>query len=1077
MNLRRKIQLFLLSFLLPFISFGQCPLGNVQLFNQEDVESFIQDYGTCEVIDGNFQLGSEVTDISDITAIKRITGSLVIKYSKITNISNFESLEFVGGDFKIENCQLISSVQGLNNLNQVNGDFSISENGILHTIIGFQNLELIEGNLKISNYQLENMDIFRNLLYVKGAFGIYDNNSLKRIDGFNNLKKIGSIYGVESVEGSLLINRNESLLEISGFDSLKEIVRDINIIDNRSLQKIKGYSNLNTVIHNFKLEQNPNLIDIPDFEDLQTIGSDLSIYDNGIKEIDGFNNLHVIGDLDTIVGNLTIGRNENLISVSGFINLEKLYGQLEIILNEKLSSLEGFHNLVHTRSVNVNTNPSLQNLHGFEKLFTVGFIGGLGVGIQNNQQLVDCSAICNLLTNGTVKGRIQISNNPSSCSSEAEIRNECIPDFDNDGILDEDDLDDDNDGILDSLEQNGSTNRDTDSDNFPDHMDLDSDNDGCYDVLEAGFSDNDMDGVLGNSPVETDENGLVINISDGYSTPLDSNTNGSPDFQEANTLNAGINSEIKICENQEPFNLFDELDGNPSPSGNWTPSLKGGNGIFDLSKDSLGIYTYTVNNGICGDDTATVSVSMKEPNNAGENTLVKVCKTENPFRLLDRINGDPMTGGTWSPEFASGTDQFDPLLDTAGVYNYMVSNNSCKPVTSQITIEIEDSPNPGENGVLQINVNNDPVYLFEYLEGNPDTGGVWEPPLSNSNGEFDPKLDKSGTYRYIIANTPCGELSSEVDVLITTTPNAGSDISLEICENTGKVDLLQLIPGNPDNNGIWSPTLSGELFDPRADKEGKYLYVVENEFGEKDSAEIYISITPAPNSGVKNSIKICRNADPVNLFNVLDGNPEPNGDWSPSLSNGNVFDPSYDSPGIFTYQVSNSCGSSTTLVEVSIDEVEVITDYEIQINEFGDNNSIKISINSNATFEYSLDGITFQSSNLFSSLPGGNYDLTARELDGCRILKKSVSILDYQKFFTPNNDGYNDYWNMVGTKNQDISYIKIFDRYGKLLKNLDPKSKGWDGIYRGKEMPADDYWFKLLTKSNVLKTGHFSLIR
>jgi len=1078
MILWRKTQLLLIFFLIPLISYCQCPSSNVQLFSQEDVENFIQDYASCEVIEGDLLIGSQVSDISGITAIKEINGSLVIEYSKITDVSNFALLEYIDGDFKIENCQLLRSVEGLNMLTKVKGDFFISENGTLHTITGFKNLVTIGGNFKISNHQLEKLEILENLMYVEGVFGIYDNYSLKIIEGFNKLKKIGSVYGEESVEGSLLLSRNDSLLEIRGFDSLLEIVRDIRIIDNRSLQKIKGYSSLNTIIHSFNLEQNPELIEIPVFKELKTIGSNLSINSNRIKRIDGFNNLEIIGELDTIVGNISIGRNDELVAISGFQNLKKLYGQLQIVLNEKLSSLEGFHDLVHTRSLNINTNPSLKSLHGFEKLFSVGFIGGLGVGIQNNQQLVDCSAICNLLTNGTVKGRIQISNNPSKCSSETEIKEECVPDFDNDGILNDDDLDDDNDGILDSMEQNGDPNKDTDSDNYPDHMDLDSDNDGCYDVIEAGFTDGDLDGILENSPVETDEDGLVLNISDGYTTPLDSNNNGIPDFQESNTSNAGQDSDIEVCKNQETFDLFDSLNGNPDPTGTWNPKLLSGNGIFDVQTDSPGVYTYTVKNGICGEDSATVNVSLKKPNNAGKHTIIQVCKTEVPFHLLERINGNPMAGGTWLPEFSSGTDLFDPAIDSAGNYIYKVSNSSCNPDTSQIIIEIIDSPNPGGNGVLNININNDPVSLFDYLEGNPDTGGVWEPELSNSNGKFDPQVDDPGIYKYIIANPICGELYSEVDVILKTAPNAGEDTSLEICENAGKLDILQLIPGNPDKNGNWSPTLSGELFDPMNDREGLYLYIVENEYGEKDISEINITISSVPNSGKNMSLEICRNANPINLFNSLNGNPEPNGSWSPSLSNGKgVFDPSKDSPGMFTYRISNSCGTSASTVEVSIAEIETITDYEIQINELGDNNSLKLLINSNDAFEYALDGITFQSSNLFSNLPGGNYDLTARELNGCGLLKISVSILDYDKFFTPNNDGYNDYWNLEGIKNQDIFFIKIFNRYGKLLKNLDPRSKGWDGIYQGKKLPADDYWFKLLTKDNILKTGHFSLIR
>ncbi|NGZ90843.1 T9SS type B sorting domain-containing protein, partial [Psychroflexus maritimus] len=72
-----------------------------------------------------------------------------------------------------------------------------------------------------------------------------------------------------------------------------------------------------------------------------------------------------------------------------------------------------------------------------------------------------------------------------------------------------------------------------------------------------------------------------------------------------------------------------------------------------------------------------------------------------------------------------------------------------------------------------------------------------------------------------------------------------------------------------------------------------------------------------------------------------------------------------------------------------------------------------------------------------------------------------VSLIDYPKFFTPNEDGFNDSWNIIGLANQSNAKIYIFDRYGKLLKQLSPSSEGWDGTYNGKPMPSNDYWFKV----------------
>ena len=53
--------------------------------------------------------------------------------------------------------------------------------------------------------------------------------------------------------------------------------------------------------------------------------------------------------------------------------------------------------------------------------------------------------------------------------------------------------------------------------------------------------------------------------------------------------------------------------------------------------------------------------------------------------------------------------------------------------------------------------------------------------------------------------------------------------------------------------------------------------------------------------------------------------------------------------------------------------------------------------------------------------------------------------------------------------------------YGKMLKNLDPKSKGWDGLLNGNPLPQSGYWFKVLFRDDngVLRDfkAHFTLKR
>lgn len=150
---------------------------------------------------------------------------------------------------------------------------------------------------------------------------------------------------------------------------------------------------------------------------------------------------------------------------------------------------------------------------------------------------------------------------------------------------------------------------------------------------------------------------------------------------------------------------------------------------------------------------------------------------------------------------------------------------------------------------------------------------------------------------------------------------------------------------------------------------------------------------------------------------------------------------------------------------------------EVIINDFSGNNSVEIKTIGTGPFEYSLDGITFQDESLFTNVRPGDYIVYVRDNTSCGISTTKVYVLDYPRFFTPNADGYNDLWKIKNLDLYPMALITIFDRYGKLLKQLNATSSGWNGSYNGIPLPADDYWFHIkLADSKTIK-GHFSLKR
>ncbi len=154
------------------------------------------------------------------------------------------------------------------------------------------------------------------------------------------------------------------------------------------------------------------------------------------------------------------------------------------------------------------------------------------------------------------------------------------------------------------------------------------------------------------------------------------------------------------------------------------------------------------------------------------------------------------------------------------------------------------------------------------------------------------------------------------------------------------------------------------------------------------------------------------------------------------------------------------------------------------------NNAIEILTDNlgSGDYEFSLehtsDDHPWQDDPIFTNLIGGVYIVLIRDKNGCGQTSLEVVLLDFPKFFTPNNDGYNDYWQLIGLENTKYipSTIAIYDRFGKLVAQINPTGKGWNGFYNGKLLPEADYWFTveltdIVEGTSKVYKNHFSLIR
>jgi len=197
-------------------------------------------------------------------------------------------------------------------------------------------------------------------------------------------------------------------------------------------------------------------------------------------------------------------------------------------------------------------------------------------------------------------------------------------------------------------------------------------------------------------------------------------------------------------------------------------------------------------------------------------------------------------------------------------------------------------------------------------------------------------------------------------------------------------------------------------------------------------------------------------------------------------SNGDSdFQTDITSSGNYTVEVTNVDGCKATKKFI-VTPSAAATNINAQIVEFsGNHNTVLITYTDNGgDYVFSIDGTNYQESPYFTNIPAGEYIIYVKDNGGCfPIPSKPIYVLDYPKFFTPNGDGIHDTWIIKNIKTRPNTTINIFDRFGKLLKQLDSNSSGWNGTFNGQNLPSGDYWFTLtLLNGNTVKSN-FTLKR
>ena len=348
----------------------------------------------------------------------------------------------------------------------------------------------------------------------------------------------------------------------------------------------------------------------------------------------------------------------------------------------------------------------------------------------------------------------------------------------------------------------------------------------------------------------------------------------------------------------------------------------------------------------------------------------------------------------------------------------------------------------------------------------------------------------------IDTNTNCFDIA---ELTLTVNVTTGTDTTLESCDSDGTEDGLfnftlsdadaAVLVGLPVSYTLsYYETYQEALLEnnplgtnyTNTTPYNQTLYArIENNNDCYGINQVELVIFKLPDIVIEEERIYCLNTFPTII--TLDGgilNGFPNAffyDWSTGATTPQI---QVNATGIYTVTVSdiNGCSKLRTITVLpsntaTFDSIEIVDAVEV--------NSVTIFVSGEGDYEYAMDMefSGFQDSNTFIGVEPGLHTVYVRDKNDCGTVKKNISVIGFPKFLTPNGDGYNDRWHVYGinTPNQAKSEVYIFDRYGKLLIQLNPLGAGWDGTYNGAIMPTSDYWFYDKLQNNKIFRGHFSL--
>ncbi|MDD2635333.1 MAG: T9SS type B sorting domain-containing protein, partial [Bacteroidales bacterium] len=394
--------------------------------------------------------------------------------------------------------------------------------------------------------------------------------------------------------------------------------------------------------------------------------------------------------------------------------------------------------------------------------------------------------------------------------------------------------------------------------------------------------------------------------------------------------------------------------------------------------------------------------------------------------------------------------------ETESVFVVVTDNNAC---TASDTISVTSIPAEDISLGADTTVCTSKPFILDPNDTSANNTYLW------SIGDSSNTLSVSSTGQYWVEVTNFAGCISTDTITLTIFPEITLDLGEDISFCTGESDTITVI--ETYNSYEWSTgSTDNYLF---VDSSGIYYLTVTDLNGCSANDFIYVTESTIEPPFLGYDTTLCKGdvyiLEPEGVYYSYK--------WNDGSTTGYQR---VTNSGFFSLTVSDAIGC-TSSSSINIDFAE---SPEI-LNAISGGGTIEIILTGGTEpYLYSHDGDTWQTSNTFNQLSSDFYTIWVMDSNYCMdtidtYLDVSINI---PKFFTPNGDGYNDYWRISGLYQYPEAFVQIFDRYGKKLYEFTNNDIGWNGTYGGHPVPSDTYWYSItLEKDRKPLTGHVTIKR